>query len=1193
MLEKRKSEKSSPNGVSAEERSSNRSIAAREETVLAYWKEHQIFEKSLKKNEGKEPYVFYDGPPFATGLPHYGHILAGTIKDVIPRYQTMRGRYVRREWGWDCHGLPIENLIEKELGIEHKREIEEYGIERFNEKARASVLAFDKEWKEIVPRMGRWVDMERAYKTMDASYTESIWWAFKTLYDKRLIYEGYKSMHICPRCETTLAISEVGMNYKDVKDIAVVVKFKLKAGQKIRGKEIGNATYLLAWTTTPWTLPGNVALAVGKNIPYVAIAHGSETLILSKQSWEQKWKSKDFDVLENFVDDLSGDDLVGLAYEPIFSDFAMDEKLPHHENGWKVYVADFVTTTDGTGVVHVAPAFGEDDMELGKRMKLPFVQHVGMDGKVKGVTGFEGKYVKPKSDDDKTRLATDIAMLKYLEAHGAFFAKENITHSYPHCWRCDWPLLNYAASSWFVDVTKLKEKLVAENREISWIPEHVKEGRFGKWLEGARDWAISRARYWGAPLPAWKCNTCGKVDVIGSLEELRAKTRGTNRYFLMRHGEAVTNSRGVVNWKPDDPFPLTEKGREQVRKSARELKNKNIDLIITSPVFRTMETAELVRSILQLSEEAVIIDSRITEVNTGEFNGRPIDDYRMYFSSALEKFTKRPPGGETLEEMKSRVMEFFYDIDKKYQGKNILVVTHEYAVWLMEAGLRGATNAEAAWMRVEGGEDYIENAEVREFPFAPIPHNDRYELDFHRPYIDRISYPCTCTMGMMERISEVFDCWFESGSMPFAQFHYMGDETTSAGKLFTKNFPADFIAEGLDQTRGWFYTMLILSTALFDRAAYKSAIVNGLILGEDGQKMSKKLKNYPDPMEIAGKYGADALRFYMISSPVVRGEDLRFSEAAVDEIFKKVTLRLDNACAFYELYADGNEIAREAPSSANPLDKWILARFFETHAEVTHHLDTHELDRAARPIMPFIDDLSTWYIRRSRERFKSDDAEDRRAAIETTGWVLYETAKLIAPMMPFFAEDLYRRLPVEEKKESIHLEDWQTVTVVPQEILEEMAEVRRVVTAALEVRAKKGIKVRQPLALLRVNAKTLAEKKELLGIIADEVNVHEVAIDDELGIGVVLLDTTITATLKEEGDLRDLIRLVQDGRKKAGLLQCDKVNLLLTAPKELLAVAEKHDVALKKATNAVVIERQEGALSVEVVRVTTPSQTQR
>lgn len=1151
-------------------------FSEREQHVLAFWKEKHIFEKTLKATEGKDAYVFYDGPPFATGMPHHGHLLQGTIKDLIPRYQTMRGRYVRREWGWDCHGLPIENLIEKELGLKNKQDIEKYGIEAFNQKACESVLTYDSEWKAIVPRMGRFIDMEHAYKTMDASYTESIWWAFKTLYDKKLIYEGYKSMHVCPRCETTLAASEVALAYKDVKDISVYVKFELLDEPN---------TFFVAWTTTPWTLPGNVALAVGANIEYqisrVIYPDGkTEKYITAKELTAKVLKEKTYDV----QDEVLGSALVGKSYKPVFDYYASDEKLEHHANGWKVVAGDFVTTLSGTGIVHIAPAFGEDDMALGKKEKLPFVQHVSMDGKMKPeVKDFAGLYVKPKSDDDKDRLATDIGILKYLQEHGTFFAKENIVHAYPHCWRCDWPLLNYAASSWFVDVTKLKPRLIEENNEIAWVPENMRAGRFGKWLEGARDWAISRTRYWGAPLPVWKCNKCGKVEVLGSVDEMQQHTRGTNSYFVMRHGEAETNIRGILSYKKEDEFHLTEKGRAQVKSSVEKTKEK-FDLIISSPLLRTKETAEIAAESIGLSKESIIYDERIAEVNTGDFSGCSVETYRSYFTSTLEKFTKPTPKGETLSEMKQRIGDFLYDIDKTYKDKKILIVAHEYSVWLMNAVAKGATNTESARMRELEGEDYIANAEIRSLPFAPITHNEAYELDFHRPFIDRMSYHCSCELGMLERIPDVFDCWFESGAMPFAQFHYMGDERTPEGKQFVKNFPADFISEGLDQTRGWFYSMLILSVALFDRAAFKSVVTTGLILAEDGQKMSKKLKNYPDPLELTNRFGADALRFYMINSPVVHGEELRFDVAGVDEVFKKINLRLDNVRSFFEMYAKDYPISRSTPQSANILDRFIVARWYETHAEVTHHLDTHELDKATRPIMPFLDDLSTWYLRRSRDRFKSDNNEDEEHAKATTGWVLFQFARLIAPFMPFLAEDLYQRLSVEEKKESVHLEDWPAIGVVASTVLEQMDVARKIVEVALAVRAQSGIKVRQPISELSyklgVNEGTLSE--DILSIIREEVNVKKVIFDEEINVTVennhdlkmiesggvsVALNTALTPELKEEGELRDLIRTIQDLRKKSGLLPSDRITLIL--PNDQAQLAEKHHNELMHTVGAV------------------------
>ncbi|MBI5742770.1 MAG: class I tRNA ligase family protein, partial [Candidatus Niyogibacteria bacterium] len=494
-----------------------------EEEVLAFWRENKIFEETLAKDAprgdlpaGRQDFVFYDGPPFATGLPHYGHILASVLKDAIPRYKTMRGFRVPRRWGWDCHGLPIENLIEKELTLKTKKDIEDYGIEKFNRAAKDSVLTYEKDWREIIPRIGRWVDMESGYKTMDASYTESVWWVFKTLYDKGLIYEGYKPMHICPRCETTLANFEVAQGYKDIVDLSVTVKFELRdTNLQIHTNDTNESKiYILAWTTTPWTLPGNVALAVNEKIVYAKIKKSKiknqndnaklkndEHYIIAKERIAEVLKDEEYEAVE----EIMGAELVGRKYQPLFDYYAKDSELKNRENGWKIYGADFVTTEDGTGVVHIAPAFGEDDMKVGEKYHLPFVQHVGMDGRFKPeVTDFAGMLVKPKSDDEKERLSTDIAVIKYLQEQGSFFSKEKVTHSYPHCWRCDTPLLNYATSSWFVKVTDIKEGangLIENNKKINWVPEHIRDGRFGKWLEGARDWAISRTRFWGAPLP--------------------------------------------------------------------------------------------------------------------------------------------------------------------------------------------------------------------------------------------------------------------------------------------------------------------------------------------------------------------------------------------------------------------------------------------------------------------------------------------------------------------------------------------------------------------------------------------------------------------------------------------------------------------------------------------------------------------
>lgn len=1115
-------------------------IAQREELTLAFWRDNEIFEKSLSKNVDKEDFVFYDGPPFATGLPHYGHILASVIKDIIPRYQTMRGRYVRRVWGWDCHGLPVENLIELELGLKHKKDIEEYGIEKFNDAARASVLRYDTEWKKIIPRLGRWIDMDHSYKTMDSTYTESIWWAFETLYKKGLVYQGFKSMHICPRCETTLSSNEIALGYKDITDISVTVKFALKDETE---------TFILAWTTTPWTLPGNVALAVNPNEDYVKVSAKNEYYIIAAARVEIVFAGVEYSILET----IKGSALVGRSYKPIFDYYASLGDLDNLENGWKIYDADFVTMESGTGVVHIAPAFGEDDMALGKSKNLPFIQHVGMDGKMKPeVRDFAGVEVKPKGDHQ----ATDILIIKYLAGAGALFSKEKLIHAYPHCWRCDTPLLNYAAESWFVKSPALKDELIAENTKTSWVPENMRDGRFGKWLENTRDWAISRARYWGAPIPVWTCSTCGNREVLGSHEALASKTKKSgNRYFVMRHGEAESNTHNTVSSKleTNTKYGLTASGRTAVEKTGENLRHENIEIIISSPFLRTKETAEIVAGVIGFDTRNIIIDERIKEIDTGIFDGRTIQEYRNNFSSLQDKFIKRPEGGENIIDVKRRAMALLEELETRYSGKTILLVTHEYPTWMLVAGAKGLDVGSAVALRCKK-EDFINTAEVIQVPYVSYPHNADFELDTHRPYIDEIDVVCSCS-GFMKRVPYVFDCWFESGSMPYAQFHYPFENK----ELFERNFPANFIAEGVDQTRGWFYSLLVLSVGLFNKAPFQNVLVNGMVLAEDGQKMSKKLKNYPDPWDILNKYGADAIRYYLLSSPIVHAEDLSFSEKGVDEVVKKVIMRFLNVVSFYEIH--GGSVVSQTTTSNNLLDQWILSRLSELGIEMTRALDTYELDRAVKPLALFVDDLSTWYLRRSRERFKSDDTVDRAHAINTTHSVLLEFSKLLAPVMPFLAEYTYQKM--KGPNESVHLETWPDFAIADEKILSGMVDIRRVVSLSLEARAKVGIKVRQPLQ--SVTLKSAEFSKEYIELIKDEVNVKEVLFD-VASLEDVVLDVSITPTLAREGQFRELVRTIQDLRKSSGLTPSDAITITISTNDEGKSLIKDFEVELKRAT---------------------------
>ncbi len=1144
-------------------------LAEKEEQILKFWEDNKIFKKSVEKEAPEGDFVFYDGPPFATGEPHYGHVVPGTIKDIIPRYKTMKGYRVRRRWGWDCHGLPVENIIEKELNLQAKKDILDYGIEKFNEKARAAVMRYAHDWRKIIPRLGRFVDMEDDYRTMDASYTESVWWAFSELHKKGLIYEGFKAMQLCPRCETTLSNFEVSQGYKDITDISVYVKFHLLPNQKFGEKDeftTKESAYVIAWTTTPWTLPGNAALAVNKDISYSAVRIEGipELLIVATNHLEKVFKDKKIEK----VHELKGSGLMGLKYEPVFNYYVNDATLKNKENAWKIYGADFVTTEDGTGVVHIAPAFGADDYELSIKNSLPFIQHVTTSGVFKPeVTDFAGQHVKPRDTKEEKDLhqKADIEIIKYLAHHGSLFAKEKLIHSYAHCWRCDTPLLNYAASSWFVKVTDLRDKLVKENSKIKWTPPEVGEGRFGNWLLGARDWAISRSRFWGAPIPAWKNEITKEMVIIGSVEDLKKYSIPKNTYYAVRHGESENNVAGIISSRPDNPHHLTPKGKKQAEEAAKWLKDKKIDIIIASPYIRTRETAETIAKVLNFDPKNIIIENQIREYETGIWNGKKFEDFKTAVLHA-DRFETRLEGGESYTDLKKRMGDFLYGLEKTHSGKNILIVSHDSPIFLLKAAADGLNQKQSLELR--GDRDHFtDNAKPIALDFRPLPHNENYELDFHRPFIDTFEF--VKDGQKLNRVPDVFDCWFESGSMPFGETHYPfnkegfnpnpGPFSKILGR--TKGYPADFIAEGLDQTRGWFYTMLVLGVALFGKSPYKKVVVNGQVLAEDGRKMSKRDKNYPDIMLIVNKYGADALRYALMSSPVVRGQDMLFSEKLVDEVVKKHIGRLNNVVSFYEMYASKTDTKVE---SKHPLDKWILVRLNELGSEVTKNLEKYEIDKATRPFADFIDDLSTWYIRRSRDRFKSDNKADREASLYTTRTVLMELSKYLAPFMPFVAEDIYNRVKGDEGMESVHLEKWPKAAKVDKKILTSMAEIRKIVSLGLEARMKAKMNVRQPLATLTVKTK-LPKDEQLLSILKDEINVKNIVSDEKIKEDVAL-DLNITPELKEEGQVRELIRSIQEMRKEANLTVEDVVSLEVGESFEGATLLKKHQATIMKTT---------------------------
>jgi isoleucyl-tRNA synthetase len=843
-----------------------------EEDVLRFWQEKDLFAESIRQREGCEEFVFYDGPPFATGLPHYGHFIPSTIKDVIPRYQTMRGRKVERRWGWDCHGLPVEYEMEKELKISGKKEIESYGVARFNESCRSIVLRYTKEWRGVINRLGRWVDFDREYRTMDLDYMESIWWVVSELWRKDLLYEGFYILPYCPRCSTVLSNFELNLEgYKEVSDPGVTIKFRLVGSPD---------TSILAWTTTPWTLPSNLGLALGPDIRYVKVKDGEEHFILAEERLSAFYKKpSDYQVAGRFT----GRELSGLEYEPLFPYFASLRQ----KGAFRTRLADFVSTQDGTGVVHTAPGFGEDDYALFKDTGVPVVCPVDEEGRFTAeVKDYAGVFVK---DADKR-------IIKDLKERRLLVKQESINHAYPHCWRCHSPLIYRAISSWFVRVERIKESMLRCNGEISWMPEHLKAGRFGKWLEGARDWAISRNRYWGNPIPIWRCPDCGKIVCLGSRGELEKRT-----------GRKVT--------------------------------------------------------------------------------------------------------------------------------------------------------------------------------------------DLHKHFVDDLTFPCSCG-APMRRIPDVLDCWFESGAMPYAQNHYPFENK----QRFEEHFPADFISESIDQTRGWFYTLTVLAAALFDKPAFRSVIVSGMILAADGKKMSKSERNYTDPMVVIGTFGADAMRLFLLDSAVIKAEDLRFSDSGVKDVVKRVLIPLWNAYSFFVTYANIDGVTVDGPPvrPENPLDRWILSEAERMTSGVIENLERNDLQKAVGCFTAFIDLLNNWYIRRSRRRFwRSENDADKSQAYQSLHAALMRLVQVAAPFIPFLTDEIYRNLRTPSMPISVHLCDFP----VPDEkrrdrnMERKMAAAVKTVSMGRSLRTAYSLKVRQPLKALHLVTRDVEERKvleEMLDLIREELNVKEV-----------------------------------------------------------------------------------------------------
>lgn len=1115
-----------------------------ESEVLKFWEEAHIFEKTITQRKATKPFSFYDGPPFATGLPHYGHILATAIKDSVTRFWTMKGYRVERRVGWDCHGLPVENLVEKELGLKDKKAVLDFGIEKFNDACRSAVFRSVNDFEKTLKRVGRFADYSDSYATLDNSYIASVWWVFKSLWERGLVYSDYRVSPYCTRCGTPLSNFEVNQGYKNTTDPAIFVKFKLKeSDDKI-------PTYFIAWTTTPWTLTANAILVAHKDIEYVQVIkdsiNGKERFICAKNRLE----ALGFSNLK-IEKHIKGEELKGKEYIPPYN-FIIPDKKAHF-----VVLADFVSADDGSGIVHAAPAFGADDMEVAKKHGVPMILTVDKEGKfIKEVTPFAGQFVK-KADPE---------IIKDLEERGLLLKQETVDHEYPFCWRCDSPLLYYPIDSWYIAVSKIKDVLVKNNKKIRWVPSHIKTGRFGKWIEDAKDWAVSRDRFWGAPIPVWKCESCSTYMPVGSLKELGKLAPLNNEYILMRHGESDSNVLSIVSSSPEKTsIKLTKKGKEEVLKSAKELKKKKIDLIISSPLQRTIETAEIVADYCGASYET---DERLREYDFGTMNGRPLEEFLNFAGSVENRFVMSPEEGETMADIKKRVLNFIADIEKKYKGKKILIVSHADPLFMIQGVLTGMDKKDLIAKR---NSDFMRTAEIRAFKVGKIPLNKDGEPDLHKPYIDEIEIDCTKCGGKAKREQQVFDCWFESGAMPFASWNY----PFSNKKKVENIFPADFIAEGLDQTRGWFYTLHVLASALTikksdlgkDKPAFKNVIVNGLILDELGRKLSKKLRNYTEPEILFDKTGADAVRYFLLSSTSI-GEDYRFSDKGVIEAKTKISERLLNSYNFFAMYADKKQRVSGYKSKAKEtiLDSWIKARFKQAIEEVNQNMEQYELTKATRPIADLLDDLSNWYIRRSRERLQRPSSkEDFYAASKTLYDCLIMASKIMAPFTPFIAEAVYKSLT--KNKESVHLENWpsaEKITKKEKDLIEKMIIARIVSSQALAKRAEAGIKVKQPLASYKITIPELKQEKEICELIASEANVKQVLYDDKAGESGVL-DTEITGELKEEGLARELVRIIQDMRAKANLKPKEPADFYIyTENKEIQNIILKNENKFKK-----------------------------
>lgn len=1112
-----------------------------EEKILQKWENEKVFAQTLQKASPKGNFIFFEGPPTANGKPGLHHLIARYFKDVILRYKTMSGYHVDRKAGWDTHGLPVEIEVEKKLGFKSKREIEEYGIAAFNKLCRESVWACKQEWDRFTVRSGYWVDLSDPYITYDPDYMETLWWVVKRVDDNKYLYEGNKVVPHCPRCGTTLASHELAQGYEDVDDTSVFVRFPIKSG------EFSGSAFLV-WTTTPWTLPANVALAVGEDIKYsqVEMADGEKLVLATARLVALDGEYK-------VLSEVSGKDLVGVSYEPPYSFVDYQSDSVH-----KVYSADFVSTADGTGIVHTAPMYGVDDYNFGNEHKLPQKHLVNTAGQfLPEVTAWAGLFVKK----------ADPLIIEELKSRNRLYKSEVIHHTYPFCWRCKTPLLYYAKPSWYFQTTAVADQMIKANEGINWEPEHLKEGRFGEWLKGVKDWAISRERYWATPLPVWKCAE-GHKTVIGSYGELEERRLAPPaRVLFVRHGESEKNVALNLGTKESR---LTDHGREMAQATAKKLGKEKVVAIYASPLERTQETASIINAVLGLE---VKTDERLREIGFGLMEGKTEAEFHAFFPFNADRWTLKPEGGENFSDVRKRMVEFLREMDVKHSGETVVVVSHGDPIFIADVTVNRVVFQSQTDYR------YPDYASVTEIELPNYPWNDDGALDPHRPFIDEVKIKCAECKKPSERVKDVMDVWFDSGSMPFAQWHYPFANKERIDKGIS--YPADYISEAIDQTRGWFYTMLAVNTLLgYKQAPYKNVISMNHILDTKGFKMSKSKGNIVDPWKMFEKYGADAVRFFLftVNQP---GDYKKFDEKDVDGVVKKVFLILWNTMEFWKLAKAGSSDALTAGKSdkAHVLDRWLESRLNALIKDVTQHLDAYHPTDACRAVADFVNELSTWYVRRSRDRFRAGEStEPLRSALLTV-------TKLMAPMTPFLAEGLYAELG---ESVSVHLSDWPSYSdkAIDKDLLEAMDTLRKLVEIGHSLRDEAGVKLRQPLAEVEVEKSSAKNLDELLGIAAEEMNVKKVHLVEHIderggwliksGNGLsIALRTEITEELKREGWMREINRQINDLRKEAKLTPVDRIKLylgvdegaidfksILTTEKEHLALAARADEVL-------------------------------